>query len=140
AFYTLNLGIKRGDQLYKTGFAMGIEPDGSGSYKSTTVFAADQFGIYSGSDPGNYQAAFFVVNGQVFMNSAFIQDGTITSAKIGAFIQSANYVAGTSGWRLGKDGNFELNGSGGNGRMLITNNIVQIWDSNNVLRVRMGLF
>ncbi|HGL6532908.1 TPA: host specificity protein J, partial [Enterobacter roggenkampii] len=44
AFYTLNLGIQRGSQFYNTGFSMGIEPDGSGGYKSTTVFAADQFG------------------------------------------------------------------------------------------------
>ncbi|PUE78363.1 hypothetical protein C3D71_08260 [Cronobacter sakazakii] len=109
AFYTLNLGIKRGDQLYNTGFAMGIEPDGAGSYKSTTVFAADQFGIYSGSDPGNYQAAFFVVNGQVFMRSTFIQDGSIDNAKIGNYIQSNNYVAGASGWLINKAGNAEFN-------------------------------
>ncbi|NCH53420.1 phage tail tip fiber protein, partial [Cronobacter muytjensii] len=77
---------------------------------------------------------------QVFMNSAFIRDGTITSAKIGSYIQSNNYVAGKTGWRLDKNGNFEINGSGANGRMLITNNLLQIWDANNVLRVRMGLF
>ena len=46
------------------------------------LFAANQFGIYSGSDPGNYQLAFVVYNGQVFMNEAFIRDGTITNAKI----------------------------------------------------------
>lgn len=140
AFYTLNLGIQRGSQFYNTGFSMGIEPDGSGGYKSTTVFAADQFGIYSGSEPGNYQKAFFVFNGQVFINSAFIQDGTITNAKIGAFIQSNNYVAGTQGWRLDKNGNFEINGVAGGGRMIINNQLIRIYDSNNVLRVRMGLW
>ncbi|AKJ41811.1 host specificity protein J [Pragia fontium] len=117
AFYTLNLGIKRGEQLYNTGFAMGIEPDGAGSYKSTTVFAADQFGIYSGSDPGNYQAAFFVNNGQVFMNSAFIQDGTINNAKIGNYIQSNNYVQNKRGWRLSKTQGFEMNSEKTNGGM-----------------------
>lgn len=140
AFYTLNLGIQRGSQFYNTGFSMGIEPDGSGGYKSTTVFAADQFGIYSGSEPGNYQKAFFVFNGQVFINSAFIQDGTITNAKIGAFIQSNNYVAGTQGWRLDKNGTFEINGVAGGGRMIINNQLIRIYDSNNVLRVRMGLW
>ncbi|MDA4785446.1 DUF1983 domain-containing protein, partial [Enterobacter hormaechei] len=59
ASYTLNLGIIRNGVKYNTGFGMSIEPSG-GSYKSTVVFAADQFGIYSGSDPGNYEAAFFV--------------------------------------------------------------------------------
>ncbi|HID8810772.1 TPA: phage tail tip protein J-related protein, partial [Enterobacter roggenkampii] len=70
ASYTLNLGIVRSGVKYNTGFGMSIEPSG-GAYKSTVVFAADQFGIYSGSDPGNYQAAFFVYNGQVFISSAF---------------------------------------------------------------------
>ncbi|QMR80958.1 host specificity protein J [Enterobacter roggenkampii] len=140
AFYTLNLGIQRGSQFYNTGFSMGIEPDGSGGYKSTTVFAADQFGIYSGSEPGNYQKAFFVFNGQVFINSAFIRNGSIDNAKIGNFIQSNNYVAGTQGWRLDKNGTFEINGVAGGGRMIINNQLIRIYDSNNVLRVRMGLW
>lgn len=140
AFYTLNLGIQRGSQFYNTGFSMGIEPDGSGGYKSTTVFAADQFGIYSGSEPGNYQKAFFVFNGQVFINSAFIRNGSIDNAKIGNYIQSNNYVAGSVGWRLDKNGNFEINGVAGGGRMIINNQLIRIYDSNNVLRVRMGLW
>lgn len=139
AFYTLNLGIQRGSQFYNTGFSMGIEPDGSGGYKSTTVFAADQFGIYSGSEPGNYQKAFFVFNGQVFINSAFIQDGTITNAKIGGFIQSNNYVAGSVGWRLDKSGTFENYGStAGEGAMKQTNQTISVRDANNVLRVQIG--
>ncbi|MFP2827583.1 DUF1983 domain-containing protein, partial [Citrobacter braakii] len=79
ASYTLDMGIVRNGVKYNTGFGMSIEPDGN-SYKSTVVFAADQFGIYSGSDPGNYTAAFFVYNGQVFIRDALIQDGSITNA------------------------------------------------------------
>ncbi|WP_349334657.1 host specificity protein J [Enterobacter roggenkampii] len=105
AFYTLNLGIQRGSQFYNTGFSMGIEPDGSGGYKSTTVFAADQFGIYSGSEPGNYQKAFFVFNGQVFINSAFIRNGSIDNAKIGNYIQSSTWDGtGNVGWHINKSG------------------------------------
>lgn len=112
ASYTLNLGIVRSGVKYNTGFGMSIEPSG-GSYKSTVVFAADQFGIYSGSDPGNYQAAFFVYNGQVFIRDAFIQDGSITNAKIGNYIRSSNYVAGPggAGWNIDKSGNCELHGA-----------------------------
>ena len=139
AFYTLNLGIQRGSQFYNTGFSMGIEPDGSGGYKSTTVFAADQFGIYSGSEPGNYQKAFFVFNGQVFINSAFIRNGSIDNAKIGNFIQSNNYVAGSVGWRLDKSGTFENYGStAGEGAMKQTNQTISVRDANNVLRVQIG--
>ncbi len=39
-------GIVRNGVKYNTGFGMSIEPSGN-SYKSTVVFAADQFGIYS---------------------------------------------------------------------------------------------
>lgn len=112
ASYTLNLGIVRGGVKYNTGFGMSIEPSGS-AYRSTVVFAADQFGIYSGSDPGNYQAAFFVFNGQVFIRDGFIQDGSITNAKIGNFIRSSNFVAGPggTGWNIDKGGNCELHGA-----------------------------
>ncbi|HFV9210427.1 TPA: host specificity protein J [Enterobacter roggenkampii] len=138
ASYVTNLGIIRNGVKYSTGFGMSIEPSGN-SYKSTVVFAADQFGIYSGSDPGNYQAAFFVYNGQVFISSAFIQDGTITNAKIGNFIQSNNYVAGSVGWRLDKSGTFENYGSTtGEGAMKQTNQTISVRDANNVLRVQIG--
>lgn len=139
AFYTLNLGIQRGSQFYNTGFSIGIEPDGSGGYKSTTVFAADQFGIYSGSEPGNYQKAFFVFNGQVFINSAFIRNGSIDNAKIGNFIQSNNYVAGSQGWRIDKGGTLEMNGAtSGQGRLTLNNTRMDVYDQNGTLRVRIG--
>ena len=111
ASYTLNLGIKRNDVLYNAGFGISIEPSGS-TYKSTVVFAADQFGIYSGSDPGNYKAAFLTSNGQVFINEAFIQDGSITNAKIGNYIRSTSFVSGPlgAGWNIDKNGNCEFHG------------------------------
>lgn len=109
ASYTLNMGIVRNGVKYNTGFGMSIEPFGS-TYKSTVVFAADQFGIYSGSDPGNYQAAFFVYNGQVFIRDALIQDGSITNAKIGNYIRSSNFLAGTRGWNIDKSGDCEFHG------------------------------
>ncbi|HDR2469805.1 TPA: host specificity protein J [Enterobacter roggenkampii] len=138
ASYVTNLGIIRNGVKYSTGFGMSIEPSGN-SYKSTVVFAADQFGIYSGSDPGNYQAAFFVYNGQVFISSAFIQDGTITNAKIGNFIQSNNYVAGSQGWRIDKGGTLEMNGAtSGQGRLTLNNTRMDVYDQNGTLRVRIG--
>lgn len=112
ASYTLNMGIVRNGVKYNTGFGMSIEPDGSGGYKSTSVFAADQFGIYSGSDPGNYTAAFFVYNGQVFIRDALIQDGSITNAKIGNYIRSSSYISGPggTGWNIDKNVNCEFHG------------------------------
>lgn len=138
ASYTLNLGIKRNNVMYNTGFGMSIEPSGS-SYKSTVVFAADQFGIYSGSDPGNYQAAFFVKNGQVFIRDALIADLSVTNEKIGNYIQSSNYVEGISGWRLDKGGTFVNYGStAGQGSMKQTNETITVRDGNGVVQVQFG--
>jgi predicted phage tail protein len=137
ASYTLNMGIVRDGVKYNTGFGMSLEPSGS-SYKSTVVFAADQFGIYSGSDPGNYQAAFFVFNGQAFINSAFIQDLSVTNEKIGEYIRSNNYSPGASGWNIPKSGKIEINGGAisinstgdGSGRTVLDNNGLTVYNGN----------
>jgi len=138
ASYSLNMGIVRNGVKYNTGFGMSIEPNGSGGYKSTAVFAADQFGIYSGNDPGSYEAAFFVFNGQVFLRSAFIQNGSIDNAKIGNFIQSNNFVPGVSGWQWDKNGTFENYGTNGLGAKKETNITTSVRDANGVLRVQIG--
>ena len=120
ASYTLRVGINRSGQYYGAGMAIGIEPSG-GSYKSSLVFNADQFGIYTGSDPGNYQMAFAAINGQVFINDAFINYASITLAKVGSWY-SSNYVAGQTGTIMRSDGSFELNGPvSGQGRFLVDN-------------------
>lgn len=111
ASYTLNMGIIRNGVKYNTGLGMSIDPDGN-SYKSTIVFAADQFGIYSGNNPGNWQATFFVYNGQVFIRSALIQEASIDFAKITDSLQSANFIPGGGGrgWNLPKSGSPEFHG------------------------------
>ncbi|WP_137984524.1 phage tail tip fiber protein, partial [Pseudomonas viridiflava] len=73
------------------------------------------------------------------IQSAFIQDGTITNAKIGSYISSTNYLAGQSGWILNKNGTLEINGMvAGGGRLVITNRSVRVYDVNGVKRVRLG--
>lgn len=103
------MGIVRGGIKYNTGFGMSIEPDGN-SYKSTVVFAADQFGIYSGNNPGNWQAAFFVYNGQVFIRSVLIQEASIDFGKITDSLQSSNFIPGVRGWNLPKNASPEFHG------------------------------
>lgn len=74
------------------------------------------------------------------INGAKIIDGEITNAKIGNYIASNNFVYNQSGWYMGKDGTLLINGNGGTGRMIISNNVIQIFDQNGTLRVRMGLW
>lgn len=137
ASYTLRVGINRGGQYYGAGMAIGIEPSG-GAYKSTLAFNADQFGIYTGSDPGNYQMAFAAVNGQIFINDAFINYASITLAKVGSWY-SANYVAGRSGTIMRNDGSFELyGGSGRSGGSVFNETGMAVYDANGVERFKAG--
>ncbi|WP_251859043.1 hypothetical protein, partial [Escherichia coli] len=39
-----------------------------------------------------------------------------------------NYVANSTGWQINKAGTILINGSGGTGRMVISNDIIQIYD------------
>ncbi|MBK0077860.1 hypothetical protein IAE49_01090 [Kosakonia sp. S58] len=74
------------------------------------------------------------------VNTLNVVDGAIQNAKIGNQIMSNNYVYNQSGWLIDKNQGIFINGQGGTGRMTITNNVIQIFDNNGVLRVRMGLW
>ncbi|WP_249440684.1 phage tail tip fiber protein [Escherichia coli] len=90
-----------------------------------------------------YIADLAVTNAKIAnlaVNTAKIVDASITTAKIANTIQSNNYVANSTGWQINKAGTIYINGTGGTGRMVISNNIIQIYDSNGTLRVRMGLW
>jgi hypothetical protein len=99
--------------------------------------------IQTGSIGSAYIADLSVTNSKIAnasINAAKIIDGEITNAKIGNTIQSNNFNPNTSGWQINKDGSMQINGSGGTGRMSISNNQIIIYDNNGTLRVRMGLW
>ncbi|EJD6659986.1 TPA: phage tail protein [Enterobacter hormaechei subsp. xiangfangensis] len=138
AMYSIKVGLTSNGQYYAAGMGIGVENTPSGM-QSQVIFLADRFAVTTAA--GNGVALPFVIqNGQTFIRASFIQDGTIENAKIGNYIQSNNYVAGSAGWKLDKGGTFEINGVAGGGRMLISSTLIRIYDSNNVLRVRMGLW
>ena len=125
---------------YSTGVGLGIETGANGKVTSRFVIQADQFAIYNGAVGAAGSSVPFAVNGtETYIKSAFIQDGTITNAKIGSYIQSNNYVAGQTGWKLFFDGTFEINGiAPGQGRSMMTNRSLRFWDANNVKRLQLG--
>ncbi|WP_370972274.1 host specificity protein J [Enterobacter wuhouensis] len=138
AMYNIKVGVSSNGQYYAAGMGIGVENTPNGM-QSQVIFLADRFAVTTAA--GNSVALPFVIqNGQTFIRASFIQDGTIENAKIGNYIQSNNYVAGSAGWKLDKGGTFEINGVAGGGRMLISSTLIRIYDSNNVLRVRMGLW
>ncbi len=137
AIYTLKTGVRINGVMYNAGMSIAVLAEAGKPVVTRIGFNANQFVLMSGSGDTQY-SPFAVVNGQVFMSSAFIQDGTITNAKIGNFIQSNNYVPGQSGWKLDKGGAWENYGSDGQGARKTTNVTDSIRDANGVLRVQIG--
>ena len=138
AMYSIKVAVDSNGNQYAAGMGIGVQNTPSGM-QTQVLFLADRFAVMSQAG-GAVTLPFVIQNGQTFIRASFIQDGTIENAKIGNYIQSNNYVAGSAGWKLDKGGTFEINGVAGGGRMLITSTLIRIYDSNNVLRVRMGLW
>ncbi|EMM6472834.1 host specificity protein J [Enterobacter hormaechei] len=137
AMYNIKVGVASNGQYYAAGMGIGVENTPSGM-QSQVIFLADRFAV-SHQAGATVTLPFVIQNGQVFIRDALIGDGTISNAKIGNYIQSNNYVAGSVGWRLDKGGTFENYGSTtGEGAMKQTNQTISVRDSRNVLRVQIG--
>jgi len=137
AMYNIKVAVDANGRQYAAGMGIGVENTPSGM-QSQVLFVADRFAVMAQAG-GAVSLPFVIQNGQTFIRDTFIQDGTISNAKIGNYIQSNNYVAGSVGWRLDKAGTFENYGStAGEGAMKQTNQTISVRDSNNVLRVQIG--
>lgn len=135
--WSVKMETTAGGQKYAASFGLGLQVDPSG-VSSQFVVRADTFMLLNLVN-GTPVSPFAVSGGQTFIRDAFIQDGTITNAKIGSYISSTNYIAGQQGWILNKDGTLEINGIvPGQGRLVINSLNVSVYDANNVLRVRLG--
>ena len=136
--------IKIDNNGYVSGFGLASTANNATPYSEFAI-RADKFYIASPSGPGISPIIPFVVtttpttvNGVavpvgIYMDAAYIKNGTITNAKIGdatidsakinsltankitagaistgEYIQSSNYVAGTSGWRINGSGAAEF--------------------------------
>ncbi|HGG9151396.1 TPA: phage tail protein [Enterobacter cloacae] len=138
AMYSIKVAIDSNGNQYAAGMGIGVQNTPSGM-QTQVLFLADRFAVMTKAG-GAVTLPFVIQNGQAIIRDTVIGDGTIGNAKIGNYIQSNNYVAGSAGWKLDKGGTFEINGVAGGGRMLISSTLIRIYDSNNVLRVRMGLW
>ncbi|WP_288074427.1 DUF1983 domain-containing protein [Pseudomonas sp.] len=137
--WAVKMQVNQNGQYVAAGIGLGIEQNAEGLLQSQFLVSADRFAVVNTLAGGTITTPFVVSGGQVFMNSAFIEDGTITMLKIGQALQSDNYVAGVQGWRLDKAGNLEFNGPApGGGRLTMTNRAIKVYDANNVKRVQLG--
>lgn len=139
AMWSVKLQVNAQGQYVTAGVGLGLE-NTPGGLQSTFLVNANTFAVVNGVNTTT-TAPFIVSGGQVFIKDALIGNGSITNAKIGSVIQSDNYVANTTGWKLDKAGNFEINGNvAGQGKLTITNQLVSVYDAAGVLRVRMGIW
>ncbi|UFQ02268.1 phage tail tip fiber protein [Pseudomonas fitomaticsae] len=136
--WSVKMQVAADGKYIAAGIGLGIENTGAG-LQSQFLVAADRFAIVNSIAGGAIAVPFAVEGGQVFINTLLVKDGSIGNAKIGSFIQSDNYIAGTLGWRLDKAGNLEFNGPApGGGRLTMTNRAIKVFDQNGVKRVQLG--
>ncbi|MEX5411492.1 MULTISPECIES: host specificity protein J [Atlantibacter] len=135
AMYSIKVAVDSNGVQYAAGMGLGVQNTPAGM-QSQVIFLADRFAVMSQAGAA-VTLPFVIQNGQTFIRDTFIQDGTISNAKIGNFIQSNNYQAGLVGWRWDKNGSVENNGSDGEGAMRQTNTTISIRDQNR-LRVQIG--
>ncbi|WP_440062631.1 phage tail tip fiber protein [Pseudomonas syringae] len=138
AMYTVKLQVNSNGQYVMAGIGAGIENVG-GALQSQILMSADRFALVNTLAGGAISTPFVAQNGQLFLGPTFIQDGTITNAKIGSYISSTNYLAGQSGWILSKDGTFEINSPlAGGGRQVINGQGGKVYDERGQLRYQWG--
>ena len=128
AIYTLKAGVQYNGNYYNAGISVAVIANGS-SVSTRVAINANELVMLSGSSTSQMYSPFAIVSGQVFLNDAFIQNGTITSAKIAdaaitnakianaaitnakisGDLWSANFVSGMFGWIVRQDGSAEFN-------------------------------
>lgn len=138
AVYTLKTGVRIGGVMYNAGMSIAVLAQAGQPVVTRVGFNANQFVLMSGSG-GTQYSPFAVVNGQVFISDAFIQDGTITNAKIGNFIQSNNYSSSATGWNLDKNTGFTFkSATAGQGSITLDGRGLRVYDSAGNWKVKVG--
>lgn len=117
ASWSIKIATDNNGRKYATGMSLGLTGSGS-NVQSQCIFLVDRFVLMTAAN-GTYQTPFYVTNGAMYVREAFIKDASIgtakiadaaiTMAKIVNEIKSSNYVAGSNGWRITKDGSSEFN-------------------------------
>lgn len=91
----------------------------NGKLESFFGYNANNFAWYNPAN-GKMELFMYAKNGQLFIRDLFIEDGSITNAKIGNVIQSNNYAAGKSGWIINKNGYAEFQNIKARGEIVAT--------------------
>ena len=132
AIHTLKAGVRINGIFYSAGMSIAVLAEAGKPVVTRVGFNANQFVLMSGSGDTQY-SPFAVVNGQVFISSAFIGEGTITNGKIGNYIRSNDYQSGVTGWNIPKDGSPEFNNGTFRGSLYANNGQFAFNGTNNTV-------
>ncbi|KTH21235.1 TipJ family phage tail tip protein [Enterobacter cloacae] len=103
AMYSIKVAVDSNGNKYAAGMGIGVQNTPSGM-QSQVLFVADRFAVMAQAG-GAVSLPFVIQNGQTFIRDTFIQDGTISNAKIGSYIQSSTWDGtGNVGWHINKSG------------------------------------
>ncbi|EPC9016786.1 TipJ family phage tail tip protein, partial [Escherichia coli] len=117
ATWSVKIAADNNGMKYFSGISLGLTGSGT-SAQSQCIFLVDRFVLMTAAN-GTYTTPFYVTNGAMYVREAFIKDASIgtakiadaaiTTAKIAQQIQSTNYVSGSAGWMINKNGGAEFN-------------------------------
>ncbi|HGD3319044.1 TPA: DUF1983 domain-containing protein [Proteus mirabilis] len=101
--HSINITIKHNGVSYNVAGQVISAQVKNGKLESFIGYNANNFAWYN---PVNGKMELFMAakNGQLFIRDLFIEDGSITNAKIGNVIQSNNYLNGRPSWIINKNG------------------------------------
>jgi len=138
AMYTIKTQLTVNGVPYMAGIGVGVE-NNEGVITSQILFRADRMALINVNDAGTVFSPWAVEGMNTYLANAFIKNGSIDYLKVGD-LQSDNYVSNTSGWRLAKDGNLQLNGVGTGYRLQLNSTGLFLTDTDTgVVVVELGL-
>lgn len=155
--------VKIDNNGYVSGFGLASYPADEGTFKSSFIILADEFAVVT---PGDTPVVPFIVGNvggapQVGINGQLLVDGTIYADAVAANAIGANHIQVTNLSSIKSDlgditaGSITIDGAGGyfnlsntgaltvrnsasGQRLVITANRIDVYDSSNNLRVRIG--
>ncbi|WP_337226155.1 TipJ family phage tail tip protein [Proteus terrae] len=101
--HSINITIKHDGVSYNAAGQVISAQVKNGKLESFFGYNANNFAWYNPAN-GKMELFMYAKNGQFFVRDLFIEDGSITNAKIGNVIQSNNYLNGRPSWIINKNG------------------------------------
>ncbi|MFH0225078.1 DUF1983 domain-containing protein [Vibrio furnissii] len=102
--------VRQDGKVVQAGVGLGASIGEDGTSRSEFLVMADTIGFLNSIDGQIHSPFVFdTVNDTAFLNTVFIGDATIDFAKISDTLESTNFVSGSAGWQIKKDGAVEFN-------------------------------